>query len=144
MSRLTEGLEDYLEATLLEERERRVVRTKDLAKRLGVTSPSVNAAVRELGNLGLVRHEAYGHIELTPRGRKKAALVYARHTTLYNLFADVLKMPARISETNACGMEHHLDALAVKKLARLLEFLRKKSGKSGAFAAELREALGRD
>lgn len=144
MSGLTEGLEDYLEATLLEGRERRVVRTKDLAKRLGVTSPSVNAAVRELGNLGLVKHEAYGHIELTPRGRKKAALVYARHTTLYNLFADVLKMPARISETNACGMEHHLDALAVKKLARLLEFLRKKSGKSGAFAAELREALGRD
>jgi hypothetical protein len=37
MSGLTEGLEDYLEATLLEERERRVVRTKDLAKRLGVT-----------------------------------------------------------------------------------------------------------
>jgi DtxR family transcriptional regulator, Mn-dependent transcriptional regulator len=144
MSGLTEGLEDYLEATLLEERERRVVRTKDLAKRLGVTSPSVNAAVRELGSLGLVKHEAYGHIELTPRGRKKAALVYARHRTLYRLFADVLKMPARISETNACGMEHHLDAGAVKKLARLLEFLKKKSGKSGAFAAELREALGRD
>ncbi len=144
MSALTEGLEDYLEATLLEERERRVVRTKDLAKRLGVTSPSVNAAVRELGSLGLVKHEAYGHIELTPRGRKKAALVYARHTTLYHLFADVLKMPARISETNACGMEHHLDALAVKKLARLLEFLKKKSGKSGPFAAELREALGDD
>ena len=76
-------MENYLEALLLEEKERRVVRTKDLAKRLGVTSPSVNAAVRELGNLGLVKHESYGHIELTPRGRKKAALVYARHKTLY-------------------------------------------------------------
>ena len=144
MSGLTEGLEDYLEAMLLEEKERRVVRTKDLARRLGVTSPSVNAAVRELGKLGLVAHEAYGHIELTPRGRTKAALIYSRHRTLYRLFADVLRVPAKISEMNACGMEHHLDAGAVKKLARLLEFLKTKSGKSGAFAAELREALGDD
>ncbi len=144
MAGLTEGLENYLEALLLEERERRFVRTKDLAKRLGVTSPSVNAAVRELGNLGLVKHEAYGHIELTPRGRKRAALVYSRHRTLYRLFADVLKVPAKVSEASACGMEHHLDAAAVKKLARLLEFLKKKSGASGAFAAELKEALGRD
>ena len=144
MSGLSEGLEDYLEAALLEEKERRFVRTKDLARRLGVTSPSVNAAVRELGSLGLVKHESYGHIELTPRGRKKAALVYARHTTLYRLFADVLKVPAKVSEASACGMEHHLDAGAVKRLARLLEFLKKKSGTSGAFAAELREALGDD
>jgi DtxR family transcriptional regulator, Mn-dependent transcriptional regulator len=141
---LTEGLEDYLEAVLIEERERRVVRTKDLARRLGVTSPSVNAAVRELASLGLVSHEAYGHIELTPRGRKKAALVYSRHRTLYRLFADILRMPEKASEASACGMEHHLDAAAVKKLARLLEFLKRKSGASGAFAAELREALGGD
>jgi DtxR family Mn-dependent transcriptional regulator len=144
MAGLTEGLENYLEALLLEERERRFVRTKDLAKRLGVTSPSVNAAVRELGKLGLVKHEAYGHIELTPRGRKKAALVYSRHRTLYRLFADVLQVSAKVSEASACGMEHHLDAGAVKRLARLLEFLKKKSGASGAFAAELKEALGRD
>jgi DtxR family Mn-dependent transcriptional regulator len=144
MAGLTEGLEDYLEAVFLEGRERRVVRTKDLARRLGVTSPSVNAAVRELGNLGLVHHESYGHIELTPRGRKRAALVYSRHRTLYRLFADILSMPEKTSEASACGMEHHLDTAAVKKLARLLEFLKKKSGASGAFAAELKEALGRD
>lgn len=144
MGGLTEGLEDYLEAVLLEERERRVVRTKDLARRLGVKSPSVNAAVRELVKLGLARHESYGHIELTPAGRRKAALVYSRHQTLYRFFADVLNVPADVSEESACGMEHHLDAGAVKRLARLLEFLKKKSGASGAFAAELREALGHD
>lgn len=144
MAGLTEGLENYLEALLLEERERRFVRTKDLAKRLGVTSPSVNAAVRELGRLGLVNHEAYGHIELTPRGRKKAALVYSRHRTLRRFFTDVLSMSERASEASACGAEHHLDENAAKRLARLLEFLNKKSGASGAFAAELKEALGDD
>ena len=41
-------------------------------------------------------------------------------------------------------MEHHLDAGAVKRLARLLEFLKERAEKSGAFAAELKEALGDD
>ena len=144
MSALTEGLEDYLEVMLLEEKERRFVRTKDVAKRLGVTSPSVNAAVRELGSLGLVKHESYGHIELTPKGRKKAELIYSRHRTLYQFFAHTLRLPAAVSEASACGAEHHLDADAVKKLTKLLDFLGKKARKSGAFAAELREALERD
>ncbi|RJR32335.1 MAG: metal-dependent transcriptional regulator [Candidatus Latescibacterota bacterium] len=144
MGALTEGLEDYLEAVLLEEKDRRFVRTKDLAKRLGVTSPSVSAAVKALATAGLVNHESYGHIELTPKGRKRAQLVYSRHRTLYRLFAKTLGLPARISETNACAMEHRLDAGAVRKLMRLLEFLERKAGASDAFAAELEKALGDD
>ena len=144
MGTLTEGLEDYLEAILLEERERRFVRTKDLARRLAVTSPSVNAAVKELASLGLVAHESYSHIELTPRGRKKAELLYARHETLYRFFARTLGLPAGVSEESACGVEHHLDTGALRKLTRLLEFLETKARRSGAFASELKEALGDD
>ena len=68
-----------------------------------MTSPSVNAAVKELGSLGLVKHESYGHIELTPRGRKKAALVYSRHRTLYQLFADVLRVPREARRRTPAG-----------------------------------------
>jgi DtxR family Mn-dependent transcriptional regulator len=141
---LTEGLEDYLEAVLREEKVHRFVRTKDLAKRLGVTSPSVSAAVKELASIGLVNHESYGHIELTPKGRKRAQLVYSRHRTLYRFFARTLGLPARISETSACAMEHHLDAGAVRTLMRLLEFLERQTETSDAFAAELEKALGDD
>jgi len=144
MGVLTEGLEDYLEAVLLEEKERRVVRTKRLAERLGVTSPSAHAAVKDLVSRGLLAHESYSHIELTHAGRKRAELIYERHETLRRFFAETLRLPREISELNACGIEHHLDARAMKKLARLLDFLEKKAVKSGAFAAELTEALGRD
>jgi len=144
MSVLTEGLEDYLEAILLEEMTRRFVRTKHIADRLGVTSPSAHAAVKDLVNLGLVTHESYGHIELTRAGREKAERIYARHRTLRRFFAETLRLPRGVSELNACGMEHHLDARAMKRLARLLDFLERKALKSGVFAAELKEALGDD
>lgn len=144
MGALTEGLEDYLEAVLLEGREHCFVRNKHLAQRLGVASPSANAAVKQLAHLGLVEHESYSHIELTPKGRRRAELVYSRHKALYQFFAHTLKLPVRSSEANACGMEHHLDADALKRLTRLLEFLERKARTSSAFAAELKKALGDD
>lgn len=141
MTELTEGLEDYLEAILLCEKRQRFVRTKHLAKRLGVKSPSVHAAVKELSRLGLVEHESYGHIELTPKGRKEAEMVYTRHKLLYRFFKDILDLPVEISEVNACGIEHHLDEVTLKRLTKLLDFLEQKGRKDSTFAEELKEAL---
>ena len=141
MNELTEGLEDYLEAILLCEKKQRFVRTKHLAKQLGVKSPSVHAAVKELSRLGLVEHESYGHIELTPKGRKEAELVYTRHKVLYRFFAETLGLPVQMSEVNACGIEHHLDETTLKRLTKLLDFLKQKGREDATFAEELKEAL---
>jgi len=141
MTALTEGLQDYLEAILLCERKHRFVRTKHLAERLGVKSPSVHAAVKELTHLGLVEHESYGHIELTPEGRKEAELVYSRHKTLYRFFTDILDLPRDLAENNACGIEHHLDEITLKRLTRFLDFLEQKMKQSDEFANELKETL---
>jgi len=141
MTALTEGLQDYLEAILLCERKHRFVRTKHLAERLGVKSPSVHAAVKELTHLGLVEHESYGHIELTPEGRREAELVYSRHKTLYRFFTDILDLPRDLAENNACGIEHHLDEITLKRLTRFLDFLERKMKQSDEFANELKETL---
>lgn len=144
MAALTEGLQDYLEAILLCSAEHKFVRTKHLAEKLGVKSPSVNAAVKELARLGFVEHESYGHIELTPEGRKEAELVYSRHKTLYRFFTETLGLPDDLAEDNACGIEHHLDEITVRKITGLLDFLERKSKESDEFAAELKEALKDD
>ena len=138
---MTEGLQDYLEAILLCEKEHRFVRTKHLAERLGVKSPSVHAAVKELTRLGLVEHESYGHIELTLEGRREAELVYSRHKTLYRFFTDILGLPRDLAENNACGIEHHLDEITLKRLTRFLDFLEQKMKQSDEFANELKETL---
>jgi DtxR family Mn-dependent transcriptional regulator len=138
---LTEGLQDCLKAILLCEKKHPFVRTKHLAQSLGVKSPSVHAAVKELTRLGLVEHESYGHIEFTPRGRREAELVYTRHKVLYRFFTEILGLPEDVSENNACGIEHHLDENSLGKLSRFLDFLDSKSKESDKFTRELRETL---
>jgi len=144
MAALTEGLQDYLEAILLCSAEHKFVRTKHLAEKLGVKSPSVNAAVKELARLGFVEHESYGYIELTAEGRRQAECVYSRHKILYRFFAKTLSLPNDLAEDTACGIEHHLDELTLKKITRLLDFLERKREKCEKFATELKEALKDD
>ncbi len=144
MTALTEGLQDYLEAILLCERKHRFVRTKHLAERLGVKSPSVHAAVKELTHLGLVEHESYGHIELTPEGRKEAESVYYKHRILYHFFAKILGMPPKLAEETGCGIEHHLDDKTIGKITRLLDSIERKAKEDENFAAELKEVAEDD
>lgn len=55
------------------------VTTKRLAERLGVSAPTVSEHVRKLAALGLVHHEPYGAITLTPEGSLRALDMVRRH-----------------------------------------------------------------
>ncbi len=55
------------------------VTTKRLADRLGVSAPTVSENVRKLVDAGLLHHERYGAITLTPRGRASALDMVRRH-----------------------------------------------------------------
>ena len=63
--------EDYLETVLqLEKAQNRAgVRITDIAKKLGVTKPSVIRAMKQLNADGYVEQESYGDIYLTEKGR---------------------------------------------------------------------------
>ena len=54
------------------ETKQRGARGSDIARRLGVTKPSVFAMTRNLLELGLVKKEKYGTIFLTELGQQKA------------------------------------------------------------------------
>ncbi|MBN2369869.1 MAG: metal-dependent transcriptional regulator [Vicinamibacteria bacterium] len=138
---LTEGLQDYIEAVLICEKEHGCVRMKHIACRLGVRTPSVNAAVKELARLGLVSHESYGLVELTASGRQTARSVYKRHQMLRRFFSETLALPDNLAEKTACGIEHHLDERTAARMTRFMRFLDSQSEKHPGFAKELREAL---
>ncbi|MBD3285299.1 hypothetical protein GF359_02695 [candidate division WOR-3 bacterium] len=144
MHALTEGLEDYLEAILVCESEHRFVRTKHIAEKMNVSSPSAHAAVKELAKMGLVEHESYGYIELTSEGRNQAEKVYSKHKVLFRFFRDFLGLPDDTSEANACGIEHHFDDLTTKRFRRVFEFLLSKIAEDKDFEEELKKALKND
>ena len=84
-SAFTRSQEDYLKALYLLGGDERPVPTRDLAQRLGISSPSVSEMVTRLSAQGLVEHDRYRGQQLTRDGRK-VALELVRHHRLLEMF----------------------------------------------------------
>ena len=120
---MTQSLEDYLEAVSFLDDEG-AVRVTDIARRLGVSKPSVIGALRQLEGQGLVTHERYGTVFLTGPGRRRAALIRERHSMLTAFLRDVLGVSGEVAEADACRMEHCLSGETLERMRALV------SGKS--------------
>lgn len=55
------------------------VSTKMLAERIGVSASTASESIRKLADQGLVDHEKYGAVTLTPDGRDAALAMVRRH-----------------------------------------------------------------
>jgi DtxR family Mn-dependent transcriptional regulator len=120
---LSESLEDYLEAIGHIESEKQVVRSKDIARRLHVSPPSVTAALQNLAGRGLVNYQPYGLVTLTPQGRRVAHDVIRRHEGLQRFFEDLLCIEAAEADRLACSMEHAMPAYVTDRLLQFLDFV---------------------
>src|SRR5438552_68847 len=84
-SLFTRAQQDYLKALYLLGGDERPVPTRELAQRLGISSPSVSEMVTRLTSQGLVEHDRYRGQQLTREGRK-VALELVRHHRLLEMF----------------------------------------------------------
>jgi len=84
-SAFTRAQEDYLKALYHLHGDTRPVPTRELAQRLGISSPSVSEMVTRLTAQGLVEHDRYRGQQLTREGRK-VALELVRHHRLLEMF----------------------------------------------------------
>jgi DtxR family Mn-dependent transcriptional regulator len=84
-SSFTRAQQDYLKALYQLHGDQRPVPTRDLAQRLGISSPSVSEMVTRLTAQGLVEHDRYRGQQLTREGRK-VALELVRHHRLLEMF----------------------------------------------------------
>ena len=81
----TRSQEDYLKALYQLHGDQRPVPTRELAQRLGISSPSVSEMVTRLSAQGMVEHDRYRGQQLTREGRK-VALELVRHHRLLEMF----------------------------------------------------------
>jgi DtxR family Mn-dependent transcriptional regulator len=84
-SAFTRAQQDYLKALYHLHGDTRPVPTRELAQRLGISSPSVSEMVNRLTSQGLVEHDRYRGQQLTREGRK-VALELVRHHRLLEMF----------------------------------------------------------
>lgn len=96
--------EDYLECILLLSRESEFVHRVDVARRIGVSQPAVQKAIKILQTEGYVECDGL-HIYLTVSGEEYAKKVYERHCTITE-FLRLLGVNSMDAETDACEMEH--------------------------------------
>lgn len=83
---LTSVAEDYLKTVWnAQEWSDQPLTVKELAQRLGLTAGTVSEGVRRLVQAGLIDHERYGRIELTPAGRSAALAVVRKHRLVETL-----------------------------------------------------------
>lgn len=113
--------EDYLEAILNLEDGASGARITDIAEHLKVSKPSVNRAMKVLGEKGYVNHETYGKITLTERGRSYASMVYSRHTTLVDFLRNILNVSEEVAMRDACLIEHDVSSETMEKIRSYLE-----------------------
>jgi DtxR family Mn-dependent transcriptional regulator len=115
------AVQDYAKAIYaLETREGAAVSTNALAGRLDVSPASASAMVKRLDGLGLVRHEPYRGVRLTPKGARVALEVLRHHRLLELYLAEELGMSWDRVHKEAEVLEHVLseevEALIAAKL----------------------------
>ena len=103
--KIHKSAEDYLEAMLILEEEKGYIRSVDIARRLGVTKPSVSYACKQLRESGYINMDANGPITLAPPGYKIAKRIYERHKAL-TAFLAKLGVSEEQAEEDACEIEH--------------------------------------
>jgi DtxR family Mn-dependent transcriptional regulator len=121
---MTQSLEDYLEMVsfLSDDGE---VRVTDIASRLGVSKPSVLTALRNLEEQGLLEHERYRTVSLTPKGNQQASEIRDRHSMLTVFLQEIVGVNPETAEKDACKMEHLLSDETLKKMKALIKAKKK-------------------
>ncbi len=119
----TASMEDYLESIIMLREGKQAVRVSQMSKALGVKMPSVTGALKKLSDEGLVEHQRYGRVQLTPDGEKVARDVFRRHEALRRFLEEILIVNAETAAEDACKMEHAISPLTQKRLAKFIDFV---------------------
>ena len=122
MKALTPNMEMYLKTIYEIASEGDQPRVKLIAKRLGVTMPSVTGAIENLQSKNLVEHTPYGDVRLTSKGRRAARQVKDRNELIYRFLLNVLKLPVATATRDACVLEHVVSPRTFDRMSSFLQF----------------------
>ena len=123
MKELTPILENYLETIYNLSRDKNhksAIRITDIAEELGRSKASVNTAIKSLVELGHLKHEHYGDIELTQSGTDIGRDLAERHAIFFHFLTNVLGVEEELADKEACLIEHTMSKDTVNKFKAFL------------------------
>ncbi|MCD6491019.1 MAG: metal-dependent transcriptional regulator [Candidatus Njordarchaeia archaeon] len=113
----TRALEEYLKTIyILKRKGHKVVRVRDIAKKMNVKMSSVTDALKRLSREDLVEYQKREYVDLTKKGKRLAEKLYKRWTILFFFFSEVLGVSKDIANDDACKVEHTLSDQTINAL----------------------------
>ena len=112
--------EDYLEAVLVLQKKKGMVRSVDVARYMEVSKPSVCHAVATLKAGVFLTKDEDLFLRLTDIGREVAEQTYEKHCFFTHLLMEAGVEP-EIAEQEACRIEHVISEDSFQKLANLYQ-----------------------
>lgn len=113
--------QDYLKAIYTLSRNKDLVSTTEISRKLDVAPASVTEMLKKLSEDDYIKYEPYKGSILTVKGLREAQKILRKHRLLENFLTDVLHIGKEKVHTQACEMEHALSDEAEESLCRLLK-----------------------
>ena len=112
--------EDYLEAILVLQKQKGMVRSVDVARHMEVTKPSVCHAVATLREGGFLTMDSDYFLHLTDVGQEVAERIYEMHRFFTDRLIEAGVDP-EAAERDACRMEHVISDESFQRLKAVSE-----------------------
>lgn len=113
-----QSAEDYLETILLLSQELEDVHQIEIARKMGVSQPAVQKALRVLKAKEYIVADGL-HIRLTEQGREYAESVYHRHVTIRR-FLTLHGVEYETADVDACEIEHCISKQTFEAMERFV------------------------
>ena len=117
---ISKSLEEYLKTMYVLNKQNGRVRVTDIAKKMNCTKASVNKAIHNLKNNGLLNYEAYGTIELTKAGENLAKKTLEAYDIVYLFLKDVLNLQTENAQKEAEKIKSVITDQTTNQLAKYI------------------------
>ena len=112
--------EDYLEAILVLQRKKGMVRSVDVARHMDVSKPSVCHAVATLKDGGFLTMDGDFFLHLTDVGRETAEQIYEKHQ-FFTIQLIAAGVDPETAEADACRIKHVISEESFQRLKASVE-----------------------
>lgn len=115
---VSKALEEYLKTMYILKKQNNNIRVTDIAEKMNCTKASVNKAIYNLKDNGLLNYESYGTIELTKEGENLAKKILEAYDIVYLFLKDVLNIDEEKAKQEAEKIKSTITDETVNKLAK--------------------------
>ena len=115
---ISKSLEEYLKTMYVLKTQNNKIRVTDVAEKMNISKASVNKAVNNLKDNGLLNYESYGSIELTKEGENLAKKILEAYDIYYLFFKDVLNLNEEQAKNEAENIKGTMSDETINKLAK--------------------------